>query len=65
VANISAWNYPYFVSANVFAAALLTGNAVLYKPSEYASLTGFEISRLLYEVNVCKEQFWVEVFEQI
>jgi len=33
VANISAWNYPYFVGSNVFVPALLTGNAVLYKPS--------------------------------
>ncbi|MGZ8274475.1 MAG: aldehyde dehydrogenase family protein, partial [Burkholderiaceae bacterium] len=32
IANISAWNYPYFVGANVFVPALLTGNAVLYKP---------------------------------
>jgi acyl-CoA reductase-like NAD-dependent aldehyde dehydrogenase len=30
IANISAWNYPYFVGANVFVPALLTGNAVLY-----------------------------------
>jgi acyl-CoA reductase-like NAD-dependent aldehyde dehydrogenase len=36
VANISAWNYPWFVGCNVFVPALLTGNAVLYKPSEYA-----------------------------
>ena len=40
VANISAWNYPYFVGCNVFVPALLTGNAVLYKPSEFATLTG-------------------------
>jgi acyl-CoA reductase-like NAD-dependent aldehyde dehydrogenase len=33
VANVSAWNYPYFVGSNVFIPALLTGNAVLYKPS--------------------------------
>ena len=39
IANISAWNYPYFVGSNVFVPALLTGNCVLYKPSEYASLT--------------------------
>ena len=32
VANISAWNYPYFVGCNVIVPALLTGNAVLYKP---------------------------------
>ena len=34
VANISAWNYPYFVGSNVFVPALVAGNAVLYKPSE-------------------------------
>ena len=33
IANISAWNYPYFVGGNVFVPALLAGNAVLYKPS--------------------------------
>ena len=37
IANISAWNYPYFVGSNVFVPALLTGNAVLYKPSEHAT----------------------------
>ena len=40
IANISAWNYPYFVGSNVFVPALLAGNAVLYKPSEFATLTG-------------------------
>ncbi len=44
VANISAWNYPYFVGSNVFIPALLTGNAVLYKPSEFATLTGMAIA---------------------
>ena len=28
VANVSAWNYPYFVGSNVFVPALLTGNTV-------------------------------------
>ena len=28
IANISAWNYPYFVGGNVFVPALLAGNAV-------------------------------------
>ena len=36
IGNISAWNYPFFVGANVFLPALLTGNAVMYKPSEFA-----------------------------
>jgi acyl-CoA reductase-like NAD-dependent aldehyde dehydrogenase len=54
VANISAWNYPYFVGCNVIVPALLTGNAVLYKPSEYAALTGLHIARLLHEAGVPK-----------
>ncbi|MEJ7929388.1 aldehyde dehydrogenase family protein [Ramlibacter sp. AN1015] len=52
VANISAWNYPWFVGCNVLLPALLTGNAVLYKPSEFASLTGREIVRLLHAAGV-------------
>jgi len=57
VANISAWNYPYFVGGNVFVPALLTGNAVLYKPSEFATLTGLEIARLLHEAGVPRDVF--------
>ena len=57
VANISAWNYPYFVGGNVFVPALLTGNAVLYKPSELASLTGLHIARMLHAAGVPKDVF--------
>jgi acyl-CoA reductase-like NAD-dependent aldehyde dehydrogenase len=57
IANISAWNYPWFVGANVFVPALLAGNAVLYKPSEYASMTGLEIARLLHESGVPEDVF--------
>jgi acyl-CoA reductase-like NAD-dependent aldehyde dehydrogenase len=55
VANISAWNYPWFVGCNVILPALLTGNAVLYKPSEYATLSGLEIARLLHEAGVPRD----------
>jgi acyl-CoA reductase-like NAD-dependent aldehyde dehydrogenase len=57
VANVSAWNYPYFVGSNVFVPALLTGNAVLYKPSELCSLTGLSIARLLHEAGVPGDAF--------
>jgi acyl-CoA reductase-like NAD-dependent aldehyde dehydrogenase len=57
VANISAWNYPWFVGCNVILPALLTGNAVLYKPSEFATLTGLEIARLLHEAGVPTDVF--------
>ena len=57
IANISAWNYPYFVGANVFVPALLAGNAVLYKPSEYATLSGIEIARMWHEAGVPEAVF--------
>ncbi len=59
IANISAWNYPYFVGGNVFVPALLTGNAVLYKPSEFATLTGIEIGALLHGSGVPQSVFAV------
>ncbi len=61
VGNISAWNYPYFVGANVFVPALLVGNAVLYKPSEFSTLTGLAIGELLLESGVPEDVFSVVV----
>jgi acyl-CoA reductase-like NAD-dependent aldehyde dehydrogenase len=61
IANISAWNYPYLVGTNVFVPALIAGNAVLYKPSEFSTLTGLEIGRLLHEAGVPKDVFQVIV----
>ncbi|MEZ0375216.1 MAG: aldehyde dehydrogenase family protein [Candidatus Sericytochromatia bacterium] len=57
VANISAWNYPWLVGCNVFIPALLTGNAVLYKPSEFASLTGRAMARLFAEAGFPEDVF--------
>lgn len=57
IANISAWNYPWFVGANVFIPALLAGNAVLYKPSEFAAMTGLEITRLLHASGIPEDVF--------
>ncbi len=59
VANISAWNYPYFVGSNVFVPALLAGNAVLYKPSEFAALTGLAIGEMLHAAGVPPDVFAV------
>jgi acyl-CoA reductase-like NAD-dependent aldehyde dehydrogenase len=59
VANISAWNYPYFVGSNVFVPALLAGNAVLYKPSEFASLTGLAIGEMLHAAGIPADVFSV------
>ncbi len=59
ICNISAWNYPYLVGTNVFIPALLAGNAVCYKPSEYATLTGLHIERLLKQAGVPDDVFQV------
>jgi len=57
VCNISAWNYPFLVGVNVFVPALIAGNSVLYKPSEYATITGRNIERLLHEAGIPKDVF--------
>lgn len=59
IANISAWNYPYLVGTNVFITALIGGNAVLYKPSEFTLLTGLHIQRLFYKAGVPENVFIV------
>jgi acyl-CoA reductase-like NAD-dependent aldehyde dehydrogenase len=61
ICNISAWNYPYLVGVNVFVPALLAGNAVLYKPSEFATLTGLEIEKLLHRAGVPKDAFQIAI----
>lgn len=57
IANISAWNYPYLVGVNIFVPALICGNVVFYKPSEYSTLTGIEIEKLLFEAGFPPEVF--------
>jgi acyl-CoA reductase-like NAD-dependent aldehyde dehydrogenase len=61
ICNISAWNYPYLVGVNVFVPALLAGNAVLYKPSEYATLTGLAIENLLKQAGIPGDIFQVAI----
>jgi acyl-CoA reductase-like NAD-dependent aldehyde dehydrogenase len=61
VCNISAWNYPYLVGVNVFVPALLAGNAVMYKPSEFSTLTGLQIEKLLRQAGVPENVFHVAI----
>jgi acyl-CoA reductase-like NAD-dependent aldehyde dehydrogenase len=57
VANISAWNYPYLIGVNVFIPALISGNSVLYKPSECSVLTGLAIEELLVKAGIPRTSF--------
>jgi acyl-CoA reductase-like NAD-dependent aldehyde dehydrogenase len=61
IANISAWNYPYLVGVNVFIPALIGGNTVFYKPSEYTTLTGQAIQRLFYEAGLPEHCFQLAI----
>jgi len=61
ICNISAWNYPYLVGVNVFIPALLAGNSVMYKPSEYSTLTGLQIEKLLKQAGIPENVFQVAI----
>ena len=57
IANISAWNFPYNVGYNVFLYALVAGNSVLYKPSEFATLTGKQFEKYLWQAGIPENVF--------
>jgi acyl-CoA reductase-like NAD-dependent aldehyde dehydrogenase len=46
VAVITPWNDPVAVSCGLLGAALVTGNTVVYKPSERTPATGWQLARL-------------------
>jgi acyl-CoA reductase-like NAD-dependent aldehyde dehydrogenase len=49
VAAITPWNDPVAVSCGLLGAALVTGNTVVYKPSERTPATGWLLARILSE----------------
>ena len=61
ICNISAWNYPYLVGVNVIVPALVAGNTVMYKPSEFSTLTGLQIERLLKLAGVPDDVFQIAI----
>ncbi len=52
VGIVSPWNYPFSTPASEVLPALVTGNAVLLKPSELTTLAGRALVRLLHEAGV-------------
>ena len=64
IGNISAWNYPYLIGVNVFIPGLICGNTVLYKPSEYTSLTALEIKRVFNDIGLPQNTFGVAIGER-
>ncbi len=60
---ISPWNYPFSIPATETLAALVTGNAVVLKPSELTPLSALELQRLLHAAGVPKDVFAVVLGE--
>jgi len=60
---ISPWNYPFFLSLIHVSAALMAGNTVVIKPSEYSAGIGKLIERLLQESPI--DPVWKEGLIQL
>jgi len=58
---ISPWNYPFATPATESLAALVAGNSVVLKPSEFTPLAARELAGLLHEAGVPREVFQVVV----
>lgn len=56
---ISPWNYPLSIPAVDALAALVTGNAVVLKPSEFTSLIALKLQSLLREAGIPEPIFQV------
>lgn len=57
IAIISPWNYPFSIPATESLAALVAGNAVIVKPSEFTSLVALELANLFHEAGIPKDIF--------
>lgn len=51
-AVIAPWNFPLAIPTGMVAAALVTGNAVLFKPSERSSRLGSLLTEILFSAGV-------------
>ncbi len=60
---ISPWNYPFSIAATETLGALVTGNAVVLKPSEFTPLIGLELQRLLLEAGLNPDLMQVVIGE--
>jgi succinate-semialdehyde dehydrogenase/glutarate-semialdehyde dehydrogenase len=58
---ISPWNYPFSIPACEALAALVTGNAVILKPSELTPLSALELASLLREAGIPENVFQVVI----
>jgi acyl-CoA reductase-like NAD-dependent aldehyde dehydrogenase len=55
VAHIGAWNAPLLDACDFLVPCLLSGNGVMYKPSEYSTLSCLKLLELFYEAGVPRD----------
>jgi succinate-semialdehyde dehydrogenase/glutarate-semialdehyde dehydrogenase len=58
---ISPWNYPFATPATESLAALVAGNAVVLKPSEFTPLSALGLAALLHQAGVPEDAFQVVI----
>jgi acyl-CoA reductase-like NAD-dependent aldehyde dehydrogenase len=61
VGIISPWNYPFSIPATETLAALVAGNAVVLKPSEFTSMVALELRSLLHAAGMPADVFQVVI----
>ena len=52
---LSPWNYPFMLASAITLPALVAGNAVLLKPSEFTTQTGLLVGELLHEAGLAED----------
>src|SRR5579884_1946358 len=60
---VSPWNYPFSTPGTETLAALLAGNAVVLKPSEFTPLCGLKLQELLHQAGVPEPVFQIVLGE--
>lgn len=49
---IAPWNFPLAISIGMVSAAIVTGNTVVYKPSESSSISGYLLVKIFREIGL-------------
>lgn len=57
VGHIGVWNFPFWQTMITAIPALLTGNGIVFKPSELSTLSGLRIAELVHEAGYPKELY--------
>ncbi|GMQ95093.1 MAG: hypothetical protein BMS9Abin13_203 [Patescibacteria group bacterium] len=50
--SIQPWNFPLAISAGPLGAGLVTGHAMIYKPAEQSSITGYHLAKTFLDAGI-------------